>query len=214
MRRSYLSAAFGALLVGLGVLLLLQNLNVLDIAWDLLWAFLFAVGGGAFIAVFVGNREQWWAVIPGFTLLGLAALSGLSAILPEAPGGWGGGLFLGMIGLAFWVLYLSRRENWWAVIPGGILITLALVAGFAETASDLATGGLFFFGLAATFGLLYLLSTPAGQMKWALIPAGILFVMGLLLLLASAEVWAYLWPLALILAGLYLAYRALASQQA
>lgn len=214
MKRSHLSAAFGVLLVGLGILLLLQNLNVLDVAWDLPWAFLFAAGGGVFIAVFVGNRDQWWAVIPGFTLLGLGVLVGLSAALPESPGGWGGGLFLGMIGLAFWVIYLSRRENWWAIIPGGVLITLALVASLTEAIGDFATGGLFFLGLAATFGLVYLLPTPEGRMKWAIIPAGILFVIGILLFLVSVEVLSYLWPLALILVGLYLAYRALASRQA
>ena len=38
-------------------------------------------------------------------------------------------MFLGTIGLSFWVIYLTRRDFWWAVIPGGALMTLALVAG-------------------------------------------------------------------------------------
>ena len=35
-------------------------------------------------------------------------------------GAWGGALFLGSIGLAFWVIYFVRRDFWWAVIPGGV----------------------------------------------------------------------------------------------
>ncbi|GEM_PF-4915414 len=42
---------FGALLVLLGVLLLLQNLNLLPPDIDLLWAFLFLLGGVAFLSL-------------------------------------------------------------------------------------------------------------------------------------------------------------------
>jgi hypothetical protein len=214
MKRSYLPLAFGALLVGAGVLLLLQNFGVLTFGWDLIWSLLFALGGAAFVAVFLKDREQWWAIIPGFTLLGIGGLIGLAAILPESAGAWGGTFFLGAISLAFWVIYALRRENWWAVIPGGVLLTLAVVAGLAEAAGGIATGGLFFLGLAATFGLVYLLPTPEGRMKWAIIPAGILGAMGVLIILAATSVVNYLWPLALILAGLYLVYRSFFSRRA
>jgi len=214
MKRSYLPLAFGALLVIAGVLLLLQNFSVLTFGWDLIWSLLFALGGAAFVAVFLKDREQWWAIIPGFTLLGIGGLIGLAAILPESAGAWGGTFFLGAISLAFWVIFALRRENWWAVIPGGVLLTLAVVAGLAEAAGGIATSGLFFLGLAATFGLVYLLPTPEGRMKWAIIPAGILGAMGVLIILAATAVVNYLWPLALILAGLYLVYRSFFSRRA
>ncbi len=214
MKRSYLPLAFGALLVIAGVLLLLQNFAILTFGWDLIWALLFALGGVAFVAVFLNDREQWWAIIPGFTLLGLGGLIGLAAILPESAGAWGGTFFLSAISLAFWVIYAIRRENWWAVIPGGVLLTLAVVAGLAEAFGGIATGGLFFLGLAATFGLVYLLPTPEGRMKWALIPAGILGAMGVFIILAATSVINYLWPVALILLGLYLVYRSFMARRA
>lgn len=214
MKRSYAPSAFGLLLVGLGVLFLLQNFAILTFGWDLIWAVLFGVGGVAFVAVFLNNREQWWAIIPGFTLLGLAGLLGLEAIFPESLGGWGGTLFLGAISLAFWVIFAIRRENWWAVIPGGVLLTLALVAGLAEITGGEVTGGLFFLGLAATFGLVYLLPTPEGRMKWAIIPASILGAMGVLILMATTPFINYLGPAALILVGLYLVYRSFVARRA
>ena len=35
---------------------------------------------------------------------------------------WGGALFLGCIGIAFWVIYLADRARWWGIIPGGVLL--------------------------------------------------------------------------------------------
>lgn len=49
-------------------------------------------------------------------------------------------------------------------------------------------------------------------MKWAWIPAGVLLAMGLVLLAGSVSVLSYLWAIALMLTGVYLAYRALSRQ--
>jgi len=193
----------GILLVVVGILFLLQNLGVFGEFGQAIWALLFAVGGLVFLWVFVSNREQWWAVIPGCTLLGIAALIGLG----DRLGVLAGVFFLAAIGLSFWIIYLTRRDFWWAVIPGGTLFTLALVAGLSDTLPGLETGGVFFLGLAATFALLSLLRTPEGRMKWALIPAGALAIMGLGLMVATGNLINILWPVALILFGAYLLLR-------
>lgn len=54
-------------------------------------------------------------------------------------------------------------------------------------------------------------ATIQGRIKWALIPAAVLLVMGLLLGAAAAPLLNYLWPVALILAGLYHVFRTLIS---
>ena len=149
------------MLVGLGILFLLQNLGVVTTGWDLIMALLFALGGVLFVTVFLGNRDHWWAVI-----------------------------------------------------PGGVLLTLALVASLADIAGGEAVGGFFFLGLAATFGVVYLLPTPEGRMKWAIIPAAILGAMGVLITLAASPFLNYLWPVALVSIGLFLIYRSLVSRQA
>ena len=170
---------------------------------NLIWLTLFGLGGLVFLWVFISNNENWWAIIPGFTLLGLAALIGFG----DRMGALGGALFLGAIGLSFWVIYILKRDFWWAIIPGGTLFTLALVAGLSEWLPGLEVGGIFFLGLAATFGLLYLIRTPEGRMKWALIPAGVLGIMGLCIIAAAGNLIGWIWPAALILGGGYLIFR-------
>jgi hypothetical protein len=49
-------------------------------------------------------------------------------------------------------------------------------------------------------------------MKWALIPAAVLLVMGLLLLAAAIAILEVLWPAALILVGLYFVIRVFVSR--
>ena len=74
------SLVFGILLVLGGALFLLQNLGVFGTGIDILWPILFALGGLIFLYVFVTNRTQWWAVIPGMALLGLGVMMGLDTI--------------------------------------------------------------------------------------------------------------------------------------
>ncbi len=209
MKRWDLRLVFGAILVLSGVLFLLDNLGVLKGAGDLFWAVLFAAAGGAFLYRFATDRVHWWALIPGFTLLGLAAVIALETLPLGDTGAISGGLFLAAIGAGFWAIYLTRRDFWWALIPGGVLVTLGAVAALGDKVNGEAVGGIFFLGLAATFGGLCFLPTAQGRQTWAAIPAGILGVMGVALLAGAAVGLSYILPAALILVGLYLLWRAL-----
>jgi hypothetical protein len=212
MRQFQVRIVGGILLIAAGALFLLQNFGIFAVG-DYLWPFLFGAGGLVFLYVFLTDRANWWAIIPGFTLLGLAAMKALDQLIPQIGETWGAALFLGGIGLAFWVVYFTNREHWWAVIPGGVLFTIALVAGLSSILEGIETGGVFFLGLGLTFALLSFLPTPEGRMKWALIPAGVLLVMGLLITAAATAIINYLWPAALILGGIYLLFRAFGFRQ-
>lgn len=201
---------WGGLLVGAGALLLLQNLGLLGPAQDTIWTLLFAVTGAAFLGLFLTNRALWWPLIPAFVFFSLAAIVGLQAITPGFATRWNGSIILGGIALGFWTIYATHPKLWWAIIPGGVLTTLAIVAGIGQaSAGQVYAGGVFFLGLAVTFGLVYLLPTPPNRMRWALIPAGVAGVLGLISLTATASILNYVWPIALILVGLYLMYRTL-----
>lgn len=198
----------GVLLIVAGVLFLLDALNVLPEIGGMVWVLLFLVGGLAFLWVFIADRAQWWAVIPGCVLLGIAGTIALS----DVAGTWAGALVPAAIGVSFWIIYLTRRDMWWPIIPGGVLITLALVAGFGDTLPDEMITGILFLGLAVTFLLVYFLPTPAGRMKWALIPAAVLAVLGIAFLASMGNLVTLLavaGPLALIIVGGFLLWRGL-----
>ena len=206
MKRMNWRAVTGLLLVAAGALLLLQTMGIMTFLWEVIWAVLLIGGGVVLLLAFLGNRDYWWAAIPGMTLLGLGGIAGMSIVKLDVY--FGGAVFLGAVGVGFWLVYLRTRENWWAVIPGGVLLTLALIAGLNDVMPRMETGGLFFLGLALTFALVYLLPTPGERMRWALIPAGALFLVGLVITIASSSILGLIWPAALIIGGAYLVYRA------
>ena len=208
MKKPLSAIILGVFLVIFGGLLLLQNFDLVDFSWDIVMAILFGLGGLAFLSVFVLKPVQWWALIPGFTLLGLGSVITIDYYRPGSD--LGGAVFLGAIGLSFCLIYLSHRVNWWALIPGGSLLTLALVAGVSSASHGNDEGWIFLFGMGLTFALVYIIPTPAGRMHWAAIPAGIFLVLGLITAADTVTVFKYIWPAAIILVGLVLLYRAYA----
>lgn len=199
------SVFWGVLLIIAGGLLLLEALGGLAVG-GLIWSVLFAAAGLGFVYVFSRSRENWWAAIPAGALLGLGALGAWGEFAPDSADNWGGSLFLGALGAGFWAVYLRGRENWWAIIPGGVLLTLALLA---VVPTD--EGAYFFFGLALTFALLALAPTERRRMRWPIIPAGALGVLGVLVAIGADGALNYVWPVALVLGGLYLILRAYGS---
>jgi hypothetical protein len=197
---------WGSLLVLGGLLFLLQNLGLLVIG-NVFWIVLFGLGSLFFFSFFIQSRANWWALIPGLTLLSVTLLFVLDWFVPSFNESWGGGIILGGIGLSFFLIYLVDRANWWALIPGGVLFTLAATVGLEQYFPGMETVGIFFLGLGLTFALVAALPNPQGEMRWAWIPAGILLLMGVIFMAAAGELLMYLWPLALIVAGLILLFR-------
>ncbi len=205
MKRDQSRLIWGLILVLVGILFLLQEFQILGSAFEYLWVILIAAGSGAFLWVYFTKKDQWWAIIPGLTLLGLT-LVGLENIIPFMPGGnWTGAVFLGCIGLAFWLVYLRRQQQWWAIIPGGVLVTLALVAGL-----DFLSGWddvIFFLGMGLTFALVALLPSKTHDTRWAFIPAGVLIILGLAFVGPIQSVINYVWPVILVGLGIFVLYR-------
>jgi hypothetical protein len=210
--KSNLWILWGFLLVLAGGLFLLDSLNLLELS-GVFWGVVLGIGGLAFLSVYFADREHWWALIPGCTLLSVSALILLEGLFPDIVGDWGGSIVLGGIGLSFLLTFLTNRENWWALIPGGVMVTLAFVVGLDAFLADVETGGVFFLGLGLTFALVGLIPTPQGYMRWAFIPAVILLIIGLLIVVAMTSLINYLWALALIAAGLFLLVRALRTRR-
>jgi hypothetical protein len=203
---------WGSFLILAGLLFLLQNVFNLPLGW-LFWAALLTLGGLVFISVYLNNRRHWWALIPGFTLLGVAVTVFISNFFPQLDDISGGLFVLGGIGLAFATVYLADRRNWWAIIPAGVMFTLAVISVLDQLLIGFDTGSLLFLGLALTFVGVALLPNPQGQMKWAWYPAVVLAVIGLIIAASSQNLLRFLGPLILILGGLAVIYRTLIARR-
>ena len=199
---------WGSVLILAGILFLLQNLGILP-AGNMLIAAGAGLVGIMFVGLFLGDRNQWWAIIPAIALIALASLMLMDIFFPGAAASWGGSFFLGVIGFSFLAVYITHREHWWALIPGGVMTTLAVVAGLGSNVQDDAiTGGVFFLGLGLTFLLVAILPNPAGKMTWAYIPAAVLVIMGMSMIAFTANLIPYLVAIIFIVIGALLLIRA------
>ena len=216
MKRFDWNILWGILLVLGGIVFLMDNLNLIDVETllsglaPLLWVFIFGLVGAGFLLYFLSSRSDWWAAIPGFTLLGLSFLIGYEELFPRAFGNFGPAVFLGSIGLSFLVIYITTNaEQWWALIPAGSLFSIALTvlaSSMFREGGDVA-GGVFMLGMGATFGAVYVLPSPEGRQRWAIYPAAVMATIGFFVMLSAAQFLGYIWPLALIGLGAYLIYR-------
>jgi hypothetical protein len=210
--------------IGLGVLgvtLLLFNFDLLapyEPLAQFILAALFALAGvGFFFAAYAGMPRDWGQLIPAWTLMALAGMilsstiDTLDARLTAAI------LFIGLAAAFFHIYLLRRLENWWAVIPGGFMLVLAVVIALSVRIARAETlAAVLFAGMGLVFFVLYLL--PARRRQWwSLVPGSVLLVFGLFVLTSSetgTAVWLRWWPVLLILAGIGMGFAAWRRQPA
>lgn len=200
---------WGVMLVLGGILLLLDTFDIFR-GGALFWTIIGAIAGILFLSLFINNRDHWWALIPGTIFIAISATIGLDTFMPGfSDTNLDGPILLGGIALSFLFVYIAERSYWWAIIPAGVMATIAIVAVLDSSTTGAASGGIFFLGLGLTFALVAVLPTNTNQMRWAWIPAGILGLMGILILLAAEDLINYIWPSALILVGILMVGRSL-----
>lgn len=195
-------------LIAGGVILLLFNFGLLNAYTP--WPQALLAGGCGLGAVvlfggFARHGQEWWRLLPAWTLVALASM-----VLTGSLGGFDRALIaaqlLAGLALAFGNVYLlARQERWWALLPGGFMLVLAVVVAASHwLASVELLAALLFGGLGLVFFLLYLLDSKRRQW-WALIPGSVLLVFGVLALTANSLQeggvvrW---WPSVLVAAGL------------
>jgi hypothetical protein len=204
VKRSITRTVLGLLLILGGILLLLENLGFLRVLGSWLWAIIFGGGGLLFLTVYAGDRRQWWALIPGASMIGVGLLIFLDTVT-AVPDEVGSGIMMLCISLAFWGIFLSDRSQWWALIPAGVLLVLAVIPIVTLVLPGSVIGGLFFIGMGLVFTVLYLFSFSNPDLRWARFPAIPLFLTGLLVMFAGQLLtW---WPLLIVLLGVFLLLR-------
>lgn len=197
---------WGTILIIGGVLLLLQNLFNIQYG-GIFWSIAFFLAALFFMGIYLGNREHWWSLIPGFVLLSISGMFLIEYLVPEFEGDISGFIVLAGIALGFIAVYLADRNNWWAIIPAGVMLTLSVFVLLENLLGGFGGAGIFFLGMGMTFVVLALIPTPEGRMKWAWIPAIILIVIGLILTATTENMLAFIWPVILIILGLFMVGR-------
>jgi hypothetical protein len=205
MKRINPGLLWAGFLVLAGVFLLLENLGVFGPWGEAVLGGLFVLGGLIFLGWFLRDRQHRWEAIAGTTLVASGAV-----ILLEwrgiALGEWALGFVLLGLALGFWLIALFRRaEDWWAVLPAGVLTLQGLLVALGGGLDPQVFSAVFLIGLGAVFALLHLWRLKEGGARWALIPAVALALLGLVWLLGVDEAspaWLQWWPIVLIVLGL------------
>lgn len=205
MKQTESKAYFGVILVIIGILYLLKNAGIIHQTDGIIRLTLFAVIGLFCFSILFKNKDYWWTAIPGSIFLSLAVQTWLNDFGPGWSSRYDGSIFLGGIGLGFWLVYFLDNEKWWAIIPGGVLATLAIVDASPRLWPGIQTGGIFLFGLGVTFILIYLLTGT--REKWSIIPGGIILVISSLLLTANTHYFSKIWPVYIIGIGVFLLFK-------
>ena len=168
---------WGLLLIGAGAVALGQQMGYIDQITDPnIWIWIFAgVSLLAFINYAMSGWTQWGWLFPAGVFGGLAstitlATNNVDSAAVATP------LFIGLF-IPFLAAYLTdRTQNWWALIPGGVMLFIALATLIVDSAGGEWVGALFLFMIALSFLLIYLNNQTR---TWALLVAYILAVLGI-----------------------------------
>jgi signal transduction histidine kinase len=199
---------WGVALIAIGVFFLAQQFGLFGALQLPFWAFAFGLLGVIFLFTFLADRQQWWALIPGCILLGLALVI-INTENKFVTDQQAGALFLFSIGLPFLLIYLVDRRMWWALIPGGVLSVLALITFVSGgNVPGQVIAAIMLFGLAAVSAVLRFATRSNPYMGWATWVAIILAAIGALLLITGPVTTAVVGPAILIGLGLILLVRA------
>jgi hypothetical protein len=202
---SYLAPLIiGGALILFGILFLLNNFNIFEIGVSSIFAGVFVLAGLIFLVVFFLDQEQWWALIPGFVMMGVGATILVGEFVSHSVVDLSGAVMLIFIALPFWIIYILKRDFWWALFPAGGLTSIAALTLIPGKYEDLGVS-IMFLGWAGTFLLVYFLA----KQKWAIWPTLGLAAMAVAFLAGAFDVFGYLWPIVIIGAGAYLIYRAM-----
>lgn len=203
----------GVILMIVGALSLLLNLDLLPFDGGLIVGLLFLVGGAA---VFASGRKSCSAL--KFYGGIVAMLIGFSIVAGETdlvPGEVIGTAYLWTAGSLFLRVHLNRRDCYWPIIPAGILFAVGLaiaLLGF-RLIHDETVGAMICLGIAGTFAYLYSVRNEHNKLEWTKYPAAAMLTVAVIVYLSGRRFGLdpLVFGVTLILAGIGLVVNALRS---
>lgn len=177
----------GCLVICIGVLLLLANLDILHVSNDISIGGIFLLVGITLIAFYFDNPKRLHLLIGGEIsgIIGLTIIFAAFRIIPSYyRSGITGVIMLWGLALIFATIFLTPRRQSWSLLPMGIFFTNGVVV-LLSTLRWLDTGNLWVVtlaGLGLSFGLLYLVDWRRRLNQWAKYPALVFFGIALIVL--------------------------------
>jgi hypothetical protein len=170
------------------------------------WGWVGVLGAtGAFIfALYWRDRSDWGLLIPTYVLWSIAVMIVLiefNILRNEAVATY----VLSAIALPFIYTYWRNREAWWFLIPAYALLAIGFMVGLIGLGwlNDLLIPSYVMFAIAIPFFIVYFRNR---KNWWALIPAGIMGLIGLGFLMATPSI-RIIFPLALVVIGVWVLVR-------
>jgi hypothetical protein len=191
----------GGLLIVFGVMALLETMIDLG-AW--VWVAVLTIGGLGIYAIYATDRTEKLLLIISYAMLAVAGLLTLLTLgVLDDP--YVATYVLLAIALPFFVAFLFNRANWGLLIPAYVLLAIGVFVPLEELGflDDNLTVTYILFAIAIPFFVVFIRNS---QNWWALIPGGILAVIGLSFLIAEASV-EYIFAFVLIVAGILIVVR-------
>jgi hypothetical protein len=202
------SLVWGGLLIVVGVLLAIDQLTELS-PW--VWVLALGVCGLVALVLYFADRSDWGILITGYAVLAIAllvALIALGILRSEAIGSY----ILVAIALVFLAVFLRNRSQWWALIPAYALLVIGVMIGLMELGllNELLVPAYVLFAIAIPFFVAFARNR---RLWWALIPGGVLAVVGLSFLVAEGA-FAFIGAFLLVLGGLWMLARGVFRREA
>lgn len=197
----------GGILIAVGLLYLLNNLDMIFVGEDVAVSIVFFSVGAFMFFKFSQSRSTGFLITAVlFTFIGLVIW--LESI-PGIDDQYIAVIFLWFASGLFSYGFFRNTENWGFLIPAGILFTIGSMVWLDLVLyDDDVLGSVFFLGVGLTFGFLYLVRNEKNKLDWAKIPAICLIAFaGFLFFVTSDSIVTDLFlPVTLILVGGYLVY--------
>jgi hypothetical protein len=159
----------------------------------------------SFLSAYISKRTRTWALLVAYIAAVLAIAPAMASSAVTAP--YYGAVFLLSVAVPFFVVYFRSPDKWWAIIPASAVALIAIIsipaiAGWIRTENQGGYASAFLMaGLAVAFAVIW----RRHDKSWAKIVTIVLAALAVasVLFAAHSEV---LWPVAIILVGLYLLF--------
>jgi hypothetical protein len=186
---------WGGGLILFGALLLVETFTDLS-AW--VWIVLLVAGAVVASGVYLADRSDWAMLLTAYVLWAVALL--IALIIPNVLQDETIAFYVLLaIALPFLAVYYRDRAQWWALIPAYVLLVVSVMLGLMGLGvlDDLLVPAYVLIAIALPFFVVY---ARDRKQWWALIPGGIMAVIGLSFLIAGAA-FEYIGALVLLVVG-------------